>query len=80
MGCCHLSLGDKVQARDYFEKALEIDKSYTNALFNIASLDIENEQYKRALPRLRQLRALLPDDEEVARMQTLCNTRPTGDQ
>lgn len=75
MGCCHLALGDEVQARDYFEKALEIDKSYTNALFNLASLDIENEQYKRALSRLKQLRAQLPEDEEVARMQTLCITK-----
>lgn len=69
IGVCLLAEGDAAQAERWFEKALQLDPSWTDSLFNLAGLRLERGDLAGVAPLVTRLAQSLPDDDEVKRLQ-----------
>lgn len=78
-GCCYLGLGQETLAQESFERALKIDPTYENALFNTASLHMKNQRHEDARPLVDRLRRLCPDDRGVEHLIALLESESSAD-
>jgi tetratricopeptide (TPR) repeat protein len=58
-------LGDKIGAKQSYEKAIQLDASYTIALNNLGVLQIGDENYQEALDCFNKLLAVEPADADA---------------
>ena len=65
---CLLGEGEATQAEGWFEKALQLDPDWTDALFNLALLRLDRGDVESARPLVGRLSRLLPEDAEVERL------------
>lgn len=61
IGSCYLKQGDMGRAEAYYRKALEIDKRFPSALYNMARLSFLNSEYLAARGYLQRFNAVSGD-------------------
>ncbi len=59
---------DKEKAIDYFTRALEIDPLYIDAIVNYTNLLRSIDQLSIAIPLLKKVAELKPDDENIIQL------------
>ncbi len=59
---------DKEKAIDYFTRALEIDPLYIDAIVNYTNLLRSIDQLSIAIPLLKKIAELKPDDETIMKL------------
>ncbi|RYX80526.1 tetratricopeptide repeat protein [bacterium] len=65
IGFAHWNKGELPEAKTAFEGALELDKGYTDARYNLAFALLSNSDFKDALPHLKLLATATPNDATV---------------
>jgi Flp pilus assembly protein TadD len=68
LGAALVASGDWQGAQQQFHAALKLDSTYTDAAFDLASLDIQHEQLPEAEQLLTQLTAAHPQDAQSLRL------------
>lgn len=65
IGTCCFSMKNYLDAAGYYIKALEINKENFFSQYNLASINILNKNYRKALEILEKLEKITPDDEII---------------
>ena len=60
LGLCAIANGEPSQAREHYERALELDRSHPGVLRNLASLELEDGEIEAGLGHLDALDAVHP--------------------
>jgi Tfp pilus assembly protein PilF len=75
IGVCQLGEHQLAQAELWFEKTLQLNPNWTNALFNLALLRIDRDDFESAHHLVDRLAQLLPQDAEVRKLQARLRDR-----
>jgi tetratricopeptide (TPR) repeat protein len=68
LGVIAIRENENAKAYDYFQKAVQSDDSYVQALVNLARMEMMNKNLKAALPPLERAKSLAPTDAQVFNM------------
>jgi Tfp pilus assembly protein PilF len=68
-GYCRLMDGDDRSAKTMYNKALQLDPDYRQALINLVGLELYNGNAAEAQKHLRHLQKAYPNDEDVKALQ-----------
>ena len=68
-GYCRLMDGDDRSAKTMYNKALQLDPDYRQALINLVGLELYNGNAVEAQKHLRHLQKAYPNDEDVKALQ-----------
>ncbi len=74
LGVIAFQTDDKEKAIDYFTRTLEIDPLYIDAIVNYTNLLRSIDQLSIAIPLLKKVAELKPDDETIMKLTAEINS------